>query len=655
MARLLLARGLESYDQIHAFLNPETMPDGDPFALAGMAEAVAVIRDAIEGNEKICVYGDYDADGVCATAILVRCLQSIGATVSWFIPNRHGEGYGIHPDRVRELRERGVTLLITVDNGIAAAQEIALAKSLGMRVVVTDHHRAGSVLPPADALVCASLHRYAEDVNDLCGAGVALQLARALGCEAELPWCLPLAALATVADMVRLKGENRKIVKLGMGLIGQNAGLLALQRVAGMAEGACDEGALGFILGPRLNVAGRMGDAARALRLLLCEDSAEADLMAKELEGENRRRKAEEERIFLGAARMLAEDGEIPPVIVLYGPDWSTGVMGIVAARLAEKHYRPVLLFAARNGELAGSGRSIPEVDLHALLSEHKDLLIRFGGHAGAAGLTIAEQNLPTLRQRTGAWLPEQFDGKLPVKTQRYDLALRPADCTLSFCHELQRLAPFGRGNEEPIFLLPDAALSQVETMGAEGKHLRAMLDAGAAKLRLVAFGEGEQRARWRGLKRADAGVRLRANSYAGAESANAYFVFLQEKTEKEEKNDHFLKITDAFYAHIRYNKLSYYFDPAWAAELSAALPRKLTEEELRAIYRQQREWLPDGVWVPRRELGAGWEEQAAALIFLELGFTRYDPANDRFAAAQDIVHRNLSESAWFGALGSAQ
>jgi len=560
LARLLLARGLTTHDQIYQFLNPESVPDGDPFALSGMDKAVAVIRDVIANNEKICVYGDYDADGICATAILGRCLRALGANAHWFIPNRRGEGYGVSPDRVKTLFERGVTCLITVDNGITAIAEIAYAKSLGMRVVVTDHHRAGETLPPADAIVCASLDGYAQRQTDLCGAGVAWFFARALGCESERDWCLPLVALATVADMVRLAGENRKLVREGMTLIGNNVGLLALQRAAGVAEGACDEGALGFILGPRLNVAGRMGDASRALRLLLCEDRLEADRLARELEAENRRRKAEETRIAEDAERMLAEAGELPPslrgegsaaargelppslrgdvgeanrgelppVIVLYGRDWNTGVMGIVASRLVDRYYRPVLLFADRNGEVTGSGRSIPEVDLHDLLTACADHLVRFGGHAGAAGMTVLEENLPALRQRAGEWLLARGGGVLPVKTRRYDLALRPEDCTLTLCRELTRLAPFGRGNEEPIFLLPNAPLSGVSAMGAEGKHLRANLGEGGGKLRLVAFGEGEKQRLWQGWERADALVRLRVNAYGGTQSVNAYHVFLE-------------------------------------------------------------------------------------------------------------------------------
>ena len=649
IARLLLARGLQEQEQIAQFLKPETMPDGDPFRLGGMDGAVAIIRDAIVKSEKICIYGDYDADGICATAILLRCLRGLGADAAWFIPNRHGEGYGLNADRVKILHEQGVTCLVTVDNGIAAVDEVAYAKSLGMRVVVTDHHRAGEVLPAADAIVCASLGGYSEEVCDLCGAGVAFQLGRALGCESELPRCLPLVALATVADMVLLTRENRKLVRLGVAQIGQNVGLLALQRAAGAPEGACDESALGFVLGPRLNVAGRMGDASRALRLLLCEDMAEAEPLAQELEAENRRRRAEEDRIFKDAESMLAEKDEVPPVILLYGADWSTGVMGIVASRLAERYYRPVLLFAERNGALAGSGRSISEVNLHTLLSYCADLLIRFGGHTGAAGLTIEKEQLPALHERACAWMREQFGEALPVKTLRYDLALNPEACTLALCRELKLLSPFGRGNEEPIFLLSSVALSGVTAMG-DGRHLRASLGEGRAKLRLAAFGAGENQKLWQGWHKADALVRLRVNSYKGSENCNAYHIFLQKCVETVEKEEEFSKIVDAFYENIRYNKVSDYFDSALAVRAASVLSPKLTDVQLRNLYRQQRERM-EKTSVPRYALAATMTAQAAALVFAELGFFCYDAEDDSFSVAENVTHRSLRESKWFAAL----
>ena len=635
--RALLRRGLDTPERIEAFLHPLEQPLPDWRLMEGTAEAARLVGQAIEGKKRICVYGDYDADGVCATAILYRCLKKLGARVSCYIPSRHGEGYGLNEGAIRTLAGEGVDLLITVDNGIAALQETALARSLGMQVIVTDHHRSGGSLPEADALLSVSGGDFRERVGDLCGAGVAYLLACALeGGEGEA--YLPLVAAATVADVVSLTKANRTLVTRGLALVKDQVGLSALLRAASAEAGTVTETTLGFVIAPRLNAAGRMGDAQKALDLLITDDPGEAARLARELNELNQARRDEEQRILTDCLSLAPEGGE-DSFLMLSGKGWNVGVVGIVAARLVELFYKPVILLTeVEPGVFTGSARSIPEIDLYALISEAREHLLRFGGHAGAAGLTLQEDEIEPVRALLKGAYAHQLPGGPPEKSVGYEDVLSLADCTVALCDELRSFAPFGQGNPEPKFLV-QGALSGVGYLGQGQKHLFGSLSDGQRRLRLVGFSQGRDFARWQAADRAEAVCILQKNEFRGRsdceliclglspwkslQSSREYTIintaFLQAVAEKDDKT-------------IR----------RCVGRLLRFFPFRFTEEELRPIYvelmglaREER--------MPARE-----EDQAAALIFKELGF--FEPVPELIPAAH-VTRRSCRESQLFMAL----
>lgn len=516
--RLLASRGIRSAAEAEAFLHPEKQPLPDPGFLIDIEEAASVIHDAIEREERICVYGDYDVDGVCATTILLRTLIKRGADVSFYIPSREEEGYGMHEGSVRLLASKGIKLLITVDNGISAHEETDLAKSLGMRVVVTDHHRCHDSLPHAEAVVCATRPGQTEDAARLCGAAVAMFLANQLGDPFEDH--LALAALATVADVMPLIGTNRTIVAKGLRLFRNEPGLNMLFSVAEQNGRPVTETTLSFILAPRINAAGRMGDASRAVRLLTTEDPAERRSLAMELDSENAARKAEEQRILLDAESMI--DQEEPVLIMLHGDDWNPGVIGIVASRLNDRYRCPVLLFTGEGETFHGSGRSIPEVDLFALLSAHADYLIQFGGHLLAAGASIERTRFEACRSAMEQYLRDLYPHGYPEEPARYEDAIPLSECSLKLCEELELLAPFGEQNPEPLFLL-SGELTGVSLMGKDGMHLSASLQDDERRLRLVGFRLGPRVRPLTRIGKAELLCTLKKNVFRDTVSVNGY------------------------------------------------------------------------------------------------------------------------------------
>lgn len=523
LARALWRRGLRDDGAIAAFLQPAAEPLPDPYALFDMDAAVACIRDAIEKRARICVFGDYDCDGVTATAILVRSLRHCGADVAAHIPKRVGEGYGMRMEAVEALYRDGVRLIVTVDNGVSAHAEVARCHALGMRVVITDHHRTHATLPEADAVVYSSRAEQPESVRGLCGAGVALLLSMALGTATDDD--LAFAALATVADVVPLVGTNRTLVARGLPLVQRQPALLQLLVTAGADKQPVTETTLAFVLAPRLNAAGRMGDAARAFELLVTEDSVRRDALAQELERANTDRREEEQRIFEAALAMVPS-GAQPRVLLLSGKDWNVGVIGIVASRLVERFNCPVLLFSEADGELVGSGRSVPAVDLFALLSAHSTLFSRFGGHALAAGVTMAASSFDALFRALDASILEAFPNGLPPRIVTYEETLLTSECTVALCDALQRLAPFGEGNPPPQFRL-EGTLSEVCTMGKERQHLSAVLSDGTGSLRLAAFRRGEQCDALKLTDRVEMVGTLHKNVFQNRTSCNAYPIYL--------------------------------------------------------------------------------------------------------------------------------
>jgi single-stranded-DNA-specific exonuclease len=489
-----------------------------------MAGAVEAVRGAVAAGKRICVHGDYDVDGICATTLAVLLLRELGGEVEWHLPSRFDEGYGVSRATIARLAEEGCGLVLTVDCGITAVEEVAEARARGLDVVVTDHHRPGSSLPDCP-VVATLLGDY--PFTGLCGTGVVLKLAQAL-LGRDHPFCgrhLDLVALATIADVVPLVDENRALAIAGLRTLArtQKPGLQALMRVAGVDPAAVDAGAVGFRLAPRINAAGRLGHPRSALELLLTDDRDEAHLLASELERLNRDRQLVEDRIRREA---IAQIESWPEAVrrrrgyVVAGADWHEGVIGIVASRLVERYNRPVVLIAGTDEAWKGSGRSIPSFDLHGALGACSGHLQRYGGHRAAAGLSI----LPESVEAFAAAFAEQAEEALAEEdlrpTVQVDAILPPGTpLTLDLCAELERLAPFGLGNPGVVLLAAGCEIVEAATVG-EGRHLRFRVrengrDAGSA----IAFGLGTQLDRFRGELRYDVAFRPQENRWNGTVS----------------------------------------------------------------------------------------------------------------------------------------
>ncbi len=516
-AAVLVRRGYGDPETAQAFLAAEP-PGHDALLLGDMEVACARIRETVAAGGRICVHGDYDADGICATALAVSALRGLGADVDWHLPSRFEEGYGVSRDTLARLAEENCSLVLTVDCGITAVEEVAEARAAGLEVIVTDHHRPGDSLP--DCPVVAT-RPSSYPFPELCGTGVVFKLLEALGVE-DLDRYLDLVALATVADVVPLLDENRALVAAGMRRLARTdrPGLQALMRVSGVDPATVETGAIAFRLAPRINAAGRLGHPAAALELLLTDDEREAARLAGELETLNRDRQAVEDRILRDAIRQVEEWPE--PArrrlgYVIAGEDWHRGVIGIVASRLVERFHRPVVLIAGGEpGEdWVGSGRSVSTFDLHGALGACSHLLGRWGGHRAAAGLSIARDRvdefaLAFAEHAAGALTPEDLR---PVT--QVDAVVRGTELTLGLCEELERLAPFGLGNPNVTLLAVGAELSDLDAVG-EGKHLRLAVTASGARSGAIAFGRGAALDRFRLPVRFDVAFRLTANHWNG-------------------------------------------------------------------------------------------------------------------------------------------
>ena len=522
-ASVLVRRGIGDPEEARAFLDGAD-PGHDPFLLGDMQLACERIRAAVTEGRRICVHGDYDVDGIAATTLAVLLLRELGADVAWHLPSRFDEGYGVRGETLARLADEGCGLVLTVDCGITAVDEVAEATARGLEVIVTDHHRPGDALPQCP-IVATRPSRY--PFPELCGTGVVYKLGQALfGVDSEIPKRhLDLVALATIADVVPLVDENRSLAIAGLRALArtEKPGLRALMQAAGVDPAAVDAGAVGFRLAPRLNAAGRLGHPREALELLLTEDETEARRLADSLEGLNRERQAVEARIVREA---IAQVEEWPPELrnrrayAVAGADWHEGVIGIVASRLVERYHRPVVLIAGGEGDWKGSGRSIPSFDLHAALGACSELLGRWGGHRAAAGLSIRPENVDAFAEAFAAHAAETLaeDALEPV-TQIDGVVARGAPLSLDLCAELAQLAPFGLGNPAPTLLAPGVGIAEVATVG-EGKHLRFRIrregrDGGSA----IAFGQGSRLDSLRPDGHYDVAFRLEENHWNGTVS----------------------------------------------------------------------------------------------------------------------------------------
>src|SRR6185312_13202238 len=523
-AEVLVRRGHTTPDAARAFLELDG-PLHDPMLLGDMAAACERIGRAIAAGERVCVHGDYDADGICATALAVAALRELGADVDWHVPSRFDEGYGLAAETVERLAADGVRLLVTVDCGITAAEQVARAAQLGMDVIVTDHHRPGDALPECP-LVCTRPSEY--PFPELAGTGVVFKLAQALFARAgrdpaALEPQLDLVAVATIADVVPLVDENRGLVRAGLRRLARTTrpGLRALMATAKVDRARVGASDVGFRLAPRINAAGRLCHPGEALELLLTTDDARARALATRLEGLNRERQMVEDTMLREAIEQLEARGaewRARKAYVLSSPDWHEGVVGIVASRLVERYGRPVVLIAERGDEAKGSGRSIPAYDLHAGLTACREHLRRYGGHRVAAGVTLAPADVEAFADALAAHAAAALDEADLQPRQRIDAVLAPADASLELADELARLEPFGLGNPGVTLLAPAASVHGVERMG-DGRHLRMAVELGGFRCRAVWFGQGAAADGLRAGGRHDVAYRLSRNEWNGAAS----------------------------------------------------------------------------------------------------------------------------------------
>lgn len=524
LAMLMNIRGLDDAAHLREFLG-EGEPLSDPFLLKDMDKAAARITRAVDNMEKIAVYGDYDADGVTSTAMLYSYLETRGADVIFYIPQREGEGYGMNIGAVEYLKEQGVSLIVTVDNGISSVQEVARANELGIDVVVTDHHRPQEILPDAVAVVDAYRPDDTSPYKHFSGVGIAFKLLMALedgagDVEDLLEAYSDLAAIGTIGDIVPLTGENRTLIRAGLERLSQSdrPGVQALLENAGIAGKALTSTNVAFTLVPRINATGRMGAPERAVRLLISGYEEEAEVLSEEICADNEERRRVEAEIAEAAFADIEAKGYMKDrVVVVDGENWHHGVIGIVASRVTERCGKPCMIISRGETEARGSGRSIEGFSLFEAICACGDLLIKFGGHPMAAGITLKPENIEAFRKRINQYAAEHFP-QMPTQTVTLDCKLNPAALSVSMAQSLTQLEPFGNGNPQPVFGLFNMEISNVTPVGGGG-HLRLTLEKNGAVITAMRFNTKPEELPYHIGDKIDLAVQLEAREFRGQPS----------------------------------------------------------------------------------------------------------------------------------------
>ena len=589
VSAVLASRGIATAEEAAAFLEHEQRLTYSPFLMADMDKAVERVQRALADHERIAVFGDYDVDGITATCILVDYLQSRGADVLHYIPRRIEDGYGLSVDAIEGLYRKGTRLLITVDCGITGVEEVDFANSLGMDVVVTDHHECKETLPRAVAVVDPHRPDCGYPFKHLAGCGVALKLALALGGpdreEALFSRYCTLAAIGTVADVMQMSGENRTIVSRGLAAIEHSdfIGLHALLKEAGLAGREITSVQIGFVLAPRINAAGRMGAADKAAELLLCTDPAEAERMARELCALNRERQNVEQTIYSQAEEMIARlPDRDRSALVLESSRWHQGVVGIVASRLSEKYSRPSFMIHLNGATGKGSCRSWGGFNLFAALESCKDLLLGFGGHELAAGFTIQEENIPAFRQRMNDYARSFRGGQAPVSELDVDVAItHPSAVTLEELEALSALEPYGSGNARPVFCLLGATLLRTQNVG-QNRHLKLRLGKGSAQFDGIFFSTVAEDCGCRPGDRVDAAFYLQVNEFRGSRTVQLQMVDLRPSLRPSGREQESLALAEQCAAR----------QPISARDARRLLP---TREQFAAAWRFLERTVPEG------------------------------------------------------------
>lgn len=490
-AKLLANRKINTAEKLDFWFNATEEQFADPFLMHDMDKAVERINQAIDNGEKITVYGDYDADGITATAIMVEVLEILGADVHYFIPNRFKDGYGPNMKRYEEIVADGTNLIITVDNGVTGVDEVAYAKSQGVDTILTDHHTFQEKVPEPYALVHCNYPKQKYPFDDYCGAGVAYTIARALMGD-SMRELLDLALIGTIGDMVKVDDEGHLLTKIGLEVLNQTErpGLRALIKNAGLKLGSVTDEDIGFAIAPRLNAVGRLADASLAVALLLSDDETEAQQLADKVEELNQERKDLTQEVYQKAlAQVKAHGWQNKGTLVIYDPSFHEGVLGLVANKVVQALHKPtIILTKDENGDLKGSGRAEASFNLFDALNPIKEeVLTKFGGHDFACGLSLKEENLEVLREK----FEESFTGENAETIKEYDLELPLKDLSLETIQEIQALGPFGTANPAPIFSMTEPKISNFRKIGADKNHVSFTSELDNSKIKTLGFSKG--------------------------------------------------------------------------------------------------------------------------------------------------------------------
>lgn len=541
---VLWRRGLTTPAAVEAFLQPEYRQLADPFVFRQMRQAVDRIRRALEGREPIMIYGDYDADGVTATAVLYEALSALGGAVRWYLPERLTEGYGLNQQAIEGFARTGTKILITVDCGTSNVEEIQRAKSLGLDVIVIDHHHQPPIVPPADAIINPVMTGETYPDRGLSSAGVAFAVVRALltstdyGAQLGHPlapgwekWLLDLVAISTVADMMPLRGENRTLVRYGLLTLRQTRrpGLRALFAIMGSSLERADELTIGFTIAPRLNAAGRLQHASIALELLLTRDPDRAQRLAEQLQSINLDR---QRLTSMAVAEAMEQTDQSPPRrggVTAFAPHWSPGILGLVAGQLADRLWRPAVVMAENDGQIVGSGRSVPGVNIMTVMDEGREYFLRYGGHAGACGFTLRS---PAQRPAFERWFRDRIVAGWQAGQAARELIIdgraQLSDVTAAALDMLATLGPYGIDHSRPVFLLERVRVLDAGTVGAEQQHLRLTVGQGREVARCIGFRQGSRLADAAAGQEIDLAVETTWNEWQGRREAQLKIIDLR-------------------------------------------------------------------------------------------------------------------------------
>ncbi|WP_265442933.1 single-stranded-DNA-specific exonuclease RecJ [Acetivibrio straminisolvens] len=546
LAGIFLSRGVDDPDYIKDFLNPSLDKLHDPFELRDMEKAVDRIIRALHNNEKILIYGDYDVDGITSTSILYDFLRRNNANVCYYIPDRLNEGYGISMATAQKMPAMDVDLIITVDCGITAFEEVKYITGNNIDIIITDHHECRESVPDAYAVVNPHRLDCTYPFKELAGVGVAYKLLEALAIKMNIPGSerryLDIVALGTVADVVPLLGENRIIVKYGLSIMEKtsNIGLKSLIKVAGAENKEIDSFVIGFVLGPRINAAGRIGDATRAVRLLTTDDENEALEIAKELNEQNILRKQNELAIFEEAVNIVESDIDLgkEKVIVVAGEKWHHGVIGIVSSKITEKYYRPSILISVDGDEAKGSARSIEGFNLFKALVHCEEVLEKYGGHEQAAGLALKPENIDDFRRMINEYADSILDEGDLVPRMKIDVRITRQDMTVDNCRELKLLAPFGESNPSPVLRYDNLRVGEIRLVGQDSRHAKIRFDDNGAVIDAICFNGGRLTDYYSESDVVDVVCSMEVNSWNGRENVqlNIKDIRLGETVERQNK-----------------------------------------------------------------------------------------------------------------------